>query len=145
MDNIEELLNGHFPPYVYNKKQFVEGKTPIYYSGPYWDEKEIKAAVDTFLHGKWITAGERVYKFERAFSNRFNVKHSHMVNSGSSANLVMFTALKKFYKWQDGAELIVSPVGFPTTIAPYRDWETDRKSTRLNSSHLKLSRMPSSA
>ena len=27
----------------------------------------------------------------------------------------------------------------------YRDWETDRKSTRLNSSHLKLSRMPSSA
>ena len=30
-------------------------------------------------------------------------------------------------------------------IARYRDWETDRKSTRLNSSHLKLSRMPSSA
>ena len=29
--------------------------------------------------------------------------------------------------------------------AAYRDWETDRKSTRLNSSHLKLSRMPSSA
>ena len=30
-------------------------------------------------------------------------------------------------------------------IPMYRDWETDRKSTRLNSSHLKLSRMPSSA
>ena len=33
-------------------------------------------------------------------------------------------------------------------IAPnqrYRDWETDRKSTRLNSSHRSLSRMPSSA
>ena len=30
-------------------------------------------------------------------------------------------------------------------IGAYRDWETDRKSTRLNSSHLKLSRMPSSA
>ena len=30
-------------------------------------------------------------------------------------------------------------------IYAYRDWETDRKSTRLNSSHLKLSRMPSSA
>ena len=30
-------------------------------------------------------------------------------------------------------------------LAFYRDWETDRKSTRLNSSHLKLSRMPSSA
>ena len=30
-------------------------------------------------------------------------------------------------------------------IANYRDWETDRKSTRLNSSHRSLSRMPSSA
>ena len=29
--------------------------------------------------------------------------------------------------------------------ACYRDWETDRKSTRLNSSHRSLSRMPSSA
>ena len=28
---------------------------------------------------------------------------------------------------------------------PYRDWETDRKSTRLNSSHITRSRMPSSA
>ena len=30
-------------------------------------------------------------------------------------------------------------------ITAYRDWETDRKSTRLNSSHRSLSRMPSSA
>ena len=29
--------------------------------------------------------------------------------------------------------------------AYYRDWETDRKSTRLNSSHSAKSRMPSSA
>ena len=29
--------------------------------------------------------------------------------------------------------------------ARYRDWETDRKSTRLNSSHSAKSRMPSSA
>ena len=27
----------------------------------------------------------------------------------------------------------------------YRDWETDRKSTRLNSSHITRTRMPSSA
>ena len=32
-----------------------------------------------------------------------------------------------------------------TGDATYRDWETDRKSTRLNSSHRSLSRMPSSA
>ena len=30
-------------------------------------------------------------------------------------------------------------------VCNYRDWETDRKSTRLNSSHRSLSRMPSSA
>ena len=30
-------------------------------------------------------------------------------------------------------------------ISTYRDWETDRKSTRLNSSHSAKSRMPSSA
>ena len=34
--------------------------------------------------------------------------------------------------------------GNPTNPA-YRDWETDRKSTRLNSSHITRSRMPSSA
>ena len=31
------------------------------------------------------------------------------------------------------------------SVPGYRDWETDRKSTRLNSSHRSLSRMPSSA
>ena len=37
--------------------------------------------------------------------------------------------------------------GYNGTIsgAPYRDWVTDRKSTRLNSSHSRASRMPSSA
>ena len=35
--------------------------------------------------------------------------------------------------------------GYIDLMGQYRDWETDRKSTRLNSSHLKLSRMPSSA
>ena len=32
-----------------------------------------------------------------------------------------------------------------TELRIYRDWETDRKSTRLNSSHSRASRMPSSA
>ena len=35
--------------------------------------------------------------------------------------------------------------GLVGVVAAYRDWETDRKSTRLNSSHRSLSRMPSSA
>ena len=40
-----------------------------------------------------------------------------MVNSGSSANLVLVTALKKYFNWQDNDEIILSPVGFPTTIS----------------------------
>ena len=35
--------------------------------------------------------------------------------------------------------------GYEPIYTSYRDWETDRKSTRLNSSHRSLSRMPSSA
>lgn len=41
-----------------------------------------------------------------------------MVNSGSSANLVMVGAVKKYLEWQDGDEVILSVVGFPTTLAP---------------------------
>lgn len=57
-------------------------------------------------------------KFERAFSRKFGFDESLMVNSGSSANLVMIAALKKYFGWSDGAEVIVSVVGFPTTVAP---------------------------
>jgi CDP-4-dehydro-6-deoxyglucose reductase, E1 len=105
------------PPYLYNNVNFIPGKTFIPYSGPYWDNREIKAGMDTFLNGTWLSSGNKVNEFEEAFSKKFNIKHSLMVNSGSSANLVMITALKKYYNWQDGDEVIVSPVGFPTTIS----------------------------
>lgn len=117
LENIKELITGHIPPYTYNSKSFDPGKSSVYYSGPYWDEKEIAAGINSFLNGKWITAGENVFKFERKFSKMFNVKFSHMVNSGSSANLVLISALKKRFNWDDNDEIIVSPVGFATTIS----------------------------
>ena len=43
------------------------------------------------------------------------------------------------------AEYIVTFEDRTDTLLWYRDWETDRKSTRLNSSHSAKSRMPSSA
>jgi len=106
------------PKYAYNCKEFNPEKDTVFYSGPYWDEKEVIAGVTTFLTGKWLVSGEQVAKFQWEFGRKFNVKHSHMVNSGSSANLTMVAALKKHLKWHDGDEVIVSPVGFPTTIAP---------------------------
>jgi CDP-6-deoxy-D-xylo-4-hexulose-3-dehydrase len=90
----------------------------VYYSGPYWDEKEVTAAITTLLTGKWLPAGEEVNKFEHQFSKKFGFQHSVMVNSGSSANLVMIAALKKYFGWEDGDEIIVCVCGFPTTINP---------------------------
>ena len=105
-------------PYMANKREFVAGESPVYYSGPYWDNDEIEVILKSFLKGKWLASGEEVNKFEKKFSKKFGKKASLMVNSGSSANLVMIAALKKKFGWQDGDEIIVSCVGFPTTIAP---------------------------
>ena len=58
----------------------------------------------------------------------------------------IYKRVKKIY---DDVSLLetTSYVNQPVTtdMATYRDWETDRKSTRLNSSHITRSRMPSSA
>ena len=105
-------------PYLANrKKKFSPDTDSVYYSGPYWDEREIQSAIESLMSGFWLSSGEKVDKFERRFSKKFNFKESLMVNSGSSANLVMIAALKKFYGWQDGDEIIVSVVGFPTTVS----------------------------
>ena len=90
----------------------------ILYSGPYWDDQEPTAAITALLTGKWLPAGENVNKFERAFSKKFEFDYSVMVNSGSSANLVMIAALKKYFDWKDGDEILVCACGFPTTINP---------------------------
>jgi CDP-6-deoxy-D-xylo-4-hexulose-3-dehydrase len=104
-------------PYLHNQN-YVKGESNIYYSGPYWDNQEIEAAITNLFTGKWLASGEAVNKFEKEFSKRFDFENSVMVNSGSSANLVMIAALKKYFDWQDGDEIIVSVCGFPTTINP---------------------------
>lgn len=79
---------------------------------------KLKLCLNVYSRGNWLSASEDVNRFERKFSKRFHKAHSVMVNSGSSANLVMIAALKKYYGWQDGDEIIVSCAGFPTTINP---------------------------
>ena len=103
-------------PYIPN--QDWQPGQQILYSGPYWDSKEVTAAICTLLQGKWLPAGENVNMFERRFSNFFEMDYSVMVNSGSSANLVMIAALKKYFDWKDGDEVLVCACGFPTTINP---------------------------
>ena len=48
------------------------------------------------------------------------------------------------YSWGRWRELLGKDHKL-SRYSAYRDWETDRKSTRLNSSHSAKSRMPSSA
>jgi hypothetical protein len=45
-ENIKSLVGNHVSPYIYNSKEFTPGKTPIYYSGPYWDNREAEAAIE---------------------------------------------------------------------------------------------------
>jgi CDP-6-deoxy-D-xylo-4-hexulose-3-dehydrase len=101
-----------------NKKtKFDPESDSVYYSGPFWDDLEVTAAIETLLKGQWLTSGARVNQFEGRFSKKFGFNDSVMVNSGSSANLVMIAALKKHFGWNDGDEIIVSVVGFPTTTS----------------------------
>ena len=56
---------------------------------------------------------------------------------GAFASLVEIEQIYTIHEERD--------LDFTVQEAEYRDWETDRKSTRLNSSHEIPSRMPSSA
>lgn len=106
-------------PYLYAARApFDPKKSAVYYSGPYWTDEEPRAAIECLLTGKWLSTGEHVHRFENAFSRMHDFTASVMVNSGSSANLVMISALKKHLGWADGDEVIVSVVGFPTTVSP---------------------------
>ncbi len=90
----------------------------VYYSGPDFSKEELVECIDTLLNGKWASAGEKVKEFEAKMASYVNQQHALMVNSGSSANLVAITAAKKRFGWSDGDEIILSVVGFPTTLNP---------------------------
>lgn len=122
IDDFFEMLEkeGRTLPSLYNanRKEFDKNRDWVYYSGPVWDYNEPREAMKAFLTGAWLVAGEKCSTFEKEFSKKFGFKSSLMVNSGSSANLIMIAAVKKYLNWNDSDEIIVSPVGFPTTVAP---------------------------
>ncbi len=98
---------------------FIPGKTLIQYSGPTWANEEMEKAIFALLRGKWLSSGENVHKFEREFSKVAGKKYSIMCNSGSSANLLMLSALKSRRTFGfKGIEVITPVVCFPTTVAP---------------------------
>jgi len=101
---------------------FVPGTTTVPYAGRVFTEEEVEAAVGATLDF-WLTLGPEGEAFERELAGLLGVKHSLLVNSGSSANLVALSALTTHKlpahkRIQPGDEIITCAAGFPTTVAP---------------------------
>ena len=86
-----------------------------------WDQKEIDAMQNVIATGNF-TMGRNVKSFEKIFSQYVGSQNAVMVNSGSSANLLMIAAL--FYtknpklKLKRGDEVIVPAVSWSTSYYP---------------------------
>jgi CDP-4-dehydro-6-deoxyglucose reductase, E1 len=117
---ILDLVKDHYTE-AFPTKLFVPGETPIPVSGKVFDEDEIVQLVDASLDF-WLTTGRYAYRLERELAKFVGVRHSFLVNSGSSANLVALSALTS-HKMGDkqlkpGDEVITVAAGFPTTVNP---------------------------
>lgn len=88
-----------------------------------WDEREYEAMQRVIASGMF-TMGESVAQFERRFADFSGSRFAVMVNSGSSANLLMTAAL--FYTRDDplqrGDEIIVPAVSWSTTYHPLQQY-----------------------
>jgi len=114
------LVKEHYQQ-AFQTKKFVAGETPIPVSGKVFDEDEIIHLVDASLDF-WLTTGRFADRLERELARYLGVRHSFLVNSGSSANLVALSALTS-HKMGDrqlrpGDEVITVAAGFPTTVNP---------------------------
>ena len=117
---IKNLVAEYYHSFKEKKSSFTEGER-ISYASRVFDEKEMQALTDATLDF-WLTTGRFAEQFEKEFSNWIGVKFAHLVNSGSSANLVAFMALTspKLGTRQilPGDEVITVACGFPTTVNP---------------------------
>jgi CDP-4-dehydro-6-deoxyglucose reductase, E1 len=93
-----------------------------------WDKKELNAINQVIKSGNY-SMGKYVKKYEEKFAEFFESKYSVMVNSGSSANLLMIAALffKKKNKLKRGDEVIVPAVSWSTTYAPLQQYGLNLK------------------
>lgn len=116
---ISDLVAKYYTEH-HRPEPFVPGKTRIPYAGRVYDEKEMIALVSSALDF-WLTAGPYAEKLEKYFRRFFNAKEFYLINSGSSANLIMISSLKSL-KLKDplkqGDEIITPAVTFPTTLTP---------------------------
>ncbi|AZQ61553.1 lipopolysaccharide biosynthesis protein RfbH [Flammeovirga pectinis] len=105
----------------YTPVAFEGGNTIIPPAGKVIGKEELQNMVDASLDG-WLTTGRFNQLFEKKLAEFLGVKYCLSVNSGSSANLVAFSALTS-PKLGDraikkGDEVIGVAAGFPTTVNP---------------------------
>lgn len=88
-----------------------------------WDGAE-EAAIQAVVDSGMYTMGAKVAAYEKDFAEFFGSKYAIMVNSGSSANLLMVAAL--FYTknpyLKPGDEVIVPAVSWSTTYFPLQQY-----------------------
>ncbi|MBI3779561.1 MAG: lipopolysaccharide biosynthesis protein RfbH [candidate division NC10 bacterium] len=105
---------------VHGSHLFVPGVTPILYAGRVFDEHELQKATQAVLDF-WLTLGRFGREFEQSLARFLGVRHAILSNSGSSANLLAFSALtspKLERPLRQGDEVLTVASGFPTTINP---------------------------
>ena len=83
---------------------------------------EVEAAVSSTLDF-WLTLGPEGDAFQNELSAFLGVRHSLLVNSGSSANLIAISSLTSpklpdHRRINPGDEVITVAAGFPTTVSP---------------------------
>jgi CDP-6-deoxy-D-xylo-4-hexulose-3-dehydrase len=86
-----------------------------------WGPEEINAMQHVISRG-FFSMGDHVKEFEENFATYFDASYCVMVNSGSSANLLMIASLfytkNEKYKLKRGDEIIVPAVSWSTTYYP---------------------------
>ena len=117
---IKALVAEYYKQFKKPKDSFTPGDR-INYGGRAFDEKEMLALTGAMLDF-WLTTGRFSQLFEKNFCRYLGVKHAHIVNSGSSANLLAFMALTAPElgegRIKPGDEVITVACAFPTTVAP---------------------------
>lgn len=127
MDKLQNIrseianLIDEFASVKFQKIPFEPGQTLIPPSGKVLDAAELKAMVEASLDG-WLTTGRFNEAFEKKLKTFLGVKFLITTNSGSSANLLAFSALTspqlKERAVKVGDEVITVAAGFPTTVNP---------------------------
>jgi CDP-6-deoxy-D-xylo-4-hexulose-3-dehydrase len=115
-------VHGSFRPAADLERTPWKEGTTIPYAGRVFTEDEVEAAVSSTLDF-WLTLGSEGEAFQKELAAFLGVRHSLLVNSGSSANLIAISALTSpklppERRLQPGDEVITVAAGFPTTVAP---------------------------